>query len=435
MTSQKETSLNPFKLSLERHYQQIESNDPLRKVRSKAWDLFNQTGLPRHDAEVFQYIRLQHLFDQPYCQSHPTSISSEALIPFIYPECRNSFLVFVNGHYCPHLSDRSALGEQISITLLQEAFSTYSALLNNRWTKAMKEEIDPFALVNAVLHKDGAFVYVPPRISVETPLQILHIIDTHESMVVMPRLQTFLGAHAELNLISTTVSLSSAGYFINQFADFHLEEGSHLHYTQTATQHTPNAWHFDATRAHLKRNSSFKSVAIADGGALSRHDYRAVLAGENCEALLNGICMLNGKQEAHTHVCIEHQAPHCRSDQLFKTILSDFSRSSFEGKIYVHREAQKTEAFQLNKNLLLSDRVQANSKPNLEIFADDVKASHGATFGQLDSEQLFYMRTRGMTAVEAKNLLVYGFCQEVLDLCSLPSLHKQLTAQAHHYIA
>ena len=142
--------------------------------------------------------------------------------------------------------------------------------------------------------------------------------------------------------------------------------------------------------------------------------------------------MLKDKREAHVNVRVEHLAPHCRSNQLFKGVLTDFSRSSFEGKIYVDQIAQKTEAFQLNSNLLLSDRAHADSKPNLEIFADDVKASHGATVGQLNAEELFYMKTRGITQEEASNLLVFGFAQEILDLCTLTSLHHQLTRQAQH---
>jgi Fe-S cluster assembly protein SufD len=148
----------------------------------------------------------------------------------------------------------------------------------------------------------------------------------------------------------------------------------------------------------------------------TRHDYRVAMSGENSEALLHGLLTLKDRREAHNNILIDHQAPHCRSNQLFKGVLSDVSRSSFEGKILVRQEAQKTEAFQLNNNLLLSERANADSKPNLEIFADDVKASHGATIGQLNAEHLFYLKTRGLRDIEAKKLLVNGFCREILDL-------------------
>lgn len=144
--------------------------------------------------------------------------------------------------------------------------------------------------------------------------------------------------------------------------------------------------------------------------------------------------MLADKREAHTHIFMEHQAPHCRSFQLFKSVLNDFSRSSFEGKIMVRQAAQKTEAFQLNNNLLLSDHAHADSKPNLEIFADDVKASHGATVGQLDIDQLFYMKTRGFSDQAAKNLLIFGFCEQVVEMITLPSLREEISARTRHYL-
>ena len=145
--------------------------------------------------------------------------------------------------------------------------------------------------------------------------------------------------------------------------------------------------------------------------------------------------MLSGKNESHTHVLVDHQAPNCRSMQLFKGALNDVSRSSFEGKILVRQLAQKTEAFQLNNNLLLSDRANADSKPNLEIFADDVKASHGSTVGQLDAEQIFYMKTRGFSDADAKNLLVYGYCQEVIEMISVDSVRLRLKSIAQNYMS
>lgn len=145
--------------------------------------------------------------------------------------------------------------------------------------------------------------------------------------------------------------------------------------------------------------------------------------------------MLSDKRESHTHIFMEHQAPNCRSYQLFKSVLNDFSRSSFEGKIMVRQAAQKTEAFQLNNNLILNDHAHADSKPNLEIFADDVKASHGATIGQLDGDQLFYMKTRGFSDATAKNLLIYGFCEQVIEMIPLASLREEISAKVRSYLS
>ena len=186
----------------------------------------------------------------------------------------------------------------------------------------------------------------------------------------------------------------------------------------------------------LKRNSIFHAVNYTEGSFTVRNDYRVALTGERGEASLNGVWMLDEKHEARVHVLMDDQAPSCQSNQLFKGVLTDFARlPSFEGKIYVRREAQKTMAYQLNRNLLLSDRANADSKPNLEIFADDVKASHGATVGQLDEEQMFYLRTRGYSQEEARNILVYAYTKEVLDLVRIPTLHQLLLQRAERFLA
>ena len=207
-----------------------------------------------------------------------------------------------------------------------------------------------------------------------------------------------------------------------------------LDYTQALCGEHRLAWHLDAFRATLKRDSYLKTVSVTEGGMTVRNDYRITLAGENAEALLNGIWMLSDKREAHANIFIDHQAPICRSFQLFKDVLTDFSRSSFEGKIMVRQAAQKTEAFQLNNNLLLNDHAHADSKPNLEIFADDVKASHGATFGQLDPDQLFYLKTRGFSDETAKNLLIYGFCEQVIELIPILSLRQEFSHLVRNYL-
>ena len=227
--------------------------------------------------------------------------------------------------------------------------------------------------------------------------------------------------------------ISGDHYFINHVSDFSIEEESHVRFTQNLSETPTAVWHLDATRAILKKNSSFHAFAVTNGSETVRTDYKVTLIGENAESSLNGLWMLQDKLEFHTHILFDHQAPNCRSRQLFKGVLDDFSKSSFEGKILVRKIAQKTDAFQLNSNLLLNDYTNASSKPNLEIFADDVKASHGATFGQLDDEQLFCLRSRGINEFEAKNLLIFGFCKEVIDLISLSSLQNMLIAQAKQY--
>ena len=420
---------------LEGHYGQMESSDALLKVKNKAWDHFLELGLPTRKSEVFRYIKVRSLFSHSYVVSKEMPVTDEEIEAHLFPECKNSALVFVNGHFQPKLSRLSALPKRSVILPLNDAIKTYGAFLNNQWAKSLKEETDSFAALNAALHRNGAFVYLPPKTIIETPVQILNIIKTGgEPMLIMPRLHLFSGSQSQIDLHSTQAILNGGGYCFNMAADFSIEDESHVRYTQTVLNVPSDVWHFDALRANLKRNSTLKSIQVTDGCATVRNDYRVALAGENAEALLNGVWMLAEKRESHTHVLMDHQAPNCRSMQLFKGVLNDVSQSSFEGKILVRQPAQKTEAFQLNHNLLLNDKANAQSKPNLEIFADDVKASHGATMGQLDREQLFYMKTRGFEDADAKNMLVYGFCKEVIDMIPLPSLLQKITASAQLYI-
>lgn len=424
-----------FKNLLETLRAQAGLNDSLERIRQKAWQQFESLGLPSRHNEVYRYIKLRHLFSQPYQMASEKILTLDQIKHWIYPECKESVLVLVNGHYAPQLSCLSALPAKVVVTPLHEATHTYGALLNNYWSKTLKDETDAFAALNGALHRNGVFLYLPPKAIVEVPVQILHVVDNKDQLqMLLPRLQIFAGMHSNINLIYTQRNLAGDSYFVNQVAELVLDEGAHVHYTQAFCNEHPQAWHFDALRATLKRDSSLKTICVTEGGMTVRMDYKIALAGENAEALLNGVWMLADKREAHANILMDHQAPFCRSHQLFKTVLTDFSRSSFEGKIMVRQPAQKTEAFQLNKNLLLNDHAHADSKPNLEIFADDVKASHGATVGQLDPEQLFYMKTRGFSEEGAKNLLVYGFCEEVIEMIKVSSLREEISKRARHYL-
>lgn len=416
---------------LKSQFEQSSSAGQNQALKTKAWQRFQELGLPTRQHEAFQYMRLRALFSIPFCAAEKKEILPD-ISPYLYPECTQSVLVFVNGCYSPKLSNLEALPKQVVLAPMDVAAKTYGVLFNNHWTKFLKEEKDPLTMLNAALQQDGLFLYVPPKTVVESPIQILNIVD-QENCTVFPRLQLYVGANSQISLNASTIQCASKSALINFAVDFTIEENAHVTYGQF-NQVDSDAWYFHSVRAHLKKHSTFKTVNVTEGSAAVRYDYLVTLAGENAEASLNGVWMLSDKKEAHTHVLIEHQAPNCRSNQLFKGVLDDFSRSSFEGKILVRQEAQKTEAFQLNNNLLLSDRTHADSKPNLEIFADDVKASHGATVGQLDPEQLFYMNTRGFDLDTARNLLVYSYCKEVLDLIPLVSLQEALKNKAKHFL-
>jgi len=417
--------LHSFDKQLKAHFLAFKGEEELKRVRTKARDLYLEKGLPTRKHENYRTVKLRSLYSLECHLAEKKTFSKKEIASYILPECDRSHLVFINGFFVPELSNRDALPEGIVLTTLSEAMQSYGTLLNNHWARLLKEEPDSFALLNLALHPQGAFLYAPPKTVVETPIQILHLIQSDQGAILSaPRLNVFLGNQAQLNFIHTQHILSDSPSFCNQVFEFDLGEDAHLQFTQLLIEEPAKSFHFDFIRSTLKKNATFKTVSVTQGSAGTRNDYRVSLCGENSEALLNGLAILEEKREAHTNIWIEHQAPHCRSYQLFKSVLYDTSRFGFEGKILVRKPAQKTEAFQLNNNLLMSDHAHVDSKPNLEIFADDVKASHGATVGQLDAEQLFYMRSRGFSQDQAKQILVNGFSQQILDLIQVPSAQQ-----------
>lgn len=398
--------------------------DPLSRFRAKAWDHFEELGLPTPKTEVFQYIRLRQLFGKNFTLAKSQTVSKKEIESHILPECRTSCAVFVNGNLDLNLSNFEGLPKKTVAISLQEALRSFGSFINNQVAKLMQEELDPFASLNGAFVQRALFLYLPPNTIFETPFQILNVVKGKGNLI-SPRMEIFIGALSEANFVSTAAHIDTGDAFINSTTNFLLEEGAKVSYEKLSLNTPPTTWQFDATRATLKKDSGFNSIHVLNGAQAMRDDYRISLVGPNAEVSLNGLCMLHEKRESHTHVFMDHQAPECRSIQHFKSVVKDTARSSFEGKIYVHKPAQKTQAFQLSNNLLLSDYAHADCKPNLEIFADDVKASHGATIGQLDPEQLFYLRTRGFSLEKAKTMLIQGFCHEIIDKIPVTSVLKQ----------
>lgn len=430
MTLESTIDQEQFHQRMKELWSQKGQQDLLDKLRTDAWERYLKIGLPTKETEVFRYIPLRKFFAETYSFAAP---NHDAPPISTYEECSDTTIVFVNGFYRPDLSKIKGLGSIIALPLA-EAMKTYSTFLHNQWKQELGSEKNPFTALNAAFHPAGLFLYVPPKTLQKKPIEILHIIDTDDNSLVQPRLHLFMGKQAEATIVRTQRIVRGSRLAINGTVSIALDEAAHLHYDHTLLEEPADTWHFESLKATLKRDSRLKTVEATDGAETIRHDYHVQLNGENCEVQLNGVWMLAEKRQAHANIVIEHVAPHCRSYQMFKSALTDSARSSFEGKIYVHPDAQKTEAYQLNNNLLLSDSAMADSKPNLEIFADDVKASHGSTVGQLEPEELFYLRTRGLSDQDARNILIYGFCKEVIDMIEIPSLKAEVTDRAQRYL-
>jgi Fe-S cluster assembly protein SufD len=360
----------------------LNPNDPLLNYRKKGWAQFEKMGLPRPKEEAFQYVTRK--WDLPKCAEKK--------------ELQKAFqgIVFVDGFFD---ETSSQIAAPLVCLQMDKAMRTYGLFLQNRFISTTAQEKDPFAALNAALFGQGVFLYIPPRAKVE--LELLQIYTRAE--MATPRIHIYLGRESELKLRQKSEGQSG---FSNVFIDWVLDSGA------KATFLDHGKGDIQSVRADLKRDSSFKAVFL---GANLRTSIHLKLLEENAEANILGLADLSGTEESHIHAHVEHIAPFARSRQHFKSVVRDKSRYSFEGKIYVHSEALKTESYQLNNNLILGDEAIANAKPNLEIFADDVKASHGSTTGSLEKEELFYFRSRGLDAKEAKELLIQGFCQEITD--------------------
>ncbi len=349
-------------------------------------------NLPDKKNQAYDFVNLNRLKGLP----HNGAVAK--------PLEKRSGIVFSNGFF---LKEASNTPQEVVVLPIHEALNSYGGVLNKRLEI---QETDYFAHLNKKNTKDGVFIYVPPKLQVK--LDITHFIS--ETALITPRLHLFLGAEAEAKLTFSYHLEEKITPLLSEVIDLNLSERSGLKISLDTRGFPSEATHFASIRATLKRASRFESVSVTHGSNLSRFDYAVELQQEGANASLKGLTHLFDSNEAHSNVLMSHKAPHCTSSQLFKTLLEDTSSSSFQGKIYVDQKAQKTEAFQLNKNLLLDKRSRAYCKPNLEIFADDVKASHGATFGHLNEEQLFYLKARGLSEKSAKEILIKGFIEELL---------------------
>lgn len=382
---------------LDRYWEEkIDPKDLLFNARKKAWDHFQTLGLPRAGSEAFQYLPLSKLHFPKMAERKTVSI----------PKSGTARIVFVDGFFEESLSQVPA---PLVCLPLDAAMRTYGLFLQNRLSRTLKEEKDPFAALNGALQGRGAFLYAPPKCRIETPIEVVHYF-TEESFV-SPRLEVYLGKQARLELIQKSQGTCALS---NLAIESSLDEAAEL-IINDAQDLPREAQLIQSIRAAQKRDSRFVYRTFTHGSSLWRASIKVQLLEENSETLLQGLWSLAGEAQAHIHATVEHAAPNTRSRQHFRGVLKGKTRSSFEGKIYVRPIAQKTEAYQLNRNLVLSDEASAHAKPNLEIFADDVKASHGATVAQLDEEELFYLRSRGLDQGEARKWLVRGFCSELIE--------------------
>lgn len=398
----------------------------LELVRSGAIDRFEQIGFPSVHEEEWKYTNLASLAKESFQPAiSPSEVSSADAARFAYPETASAHLVVVNGFLEEKVSIRTGLGEVVAIDL-------FSAVADARYNKIARKYLarnanyhdNGLKALNTAFLQSGVFLWIPKNVKLETPVQVTFLSDGPQT-ASFPRLLVVAEENSSATLIETYVAKDGERYFTNAIAEIVLKDGARLEHYRVQNE-SLSAFHIATTATELGRASSYDVTSINLGAQLARHDVSVVLDHEGAECRVDGLYVVGTDQHSDTHSVIDHKEPHCNSDQLYKGILDGNGRAVFNGKIFVREGAQQTDAMQTNKNLLLSPQARVDTKPQLEIYADDVKCAHGAAVGQLDEEELFYLQTRGLNAELGRSLLTYGFAEEVIGKIKIESIRSQL---------
>jgi Fe-S cluster assembly protein SufD len=402
--------------------------DWFEPVRRAALDRFAATGFPTPRDEEWRFTPVAPIAQARWRQATgSTKVTRDQLDPFIFGHPEWTTLVFIDGAYSENLSSLGRPGQGVRAGSLAEAMRADGALLEKHLARHAPIESSPFTALSTAFMRDGGFLYVPANTDLAQPVHLVFVM-TGESAgsVAHPRNLIVIERGARASVIESYVTVApGATYWTNAVTEVVAGPNSWLEHTRIQRE-SEQAYHVGLTHVEQQRDSHYRSFAMAMGGALARHNLHTRLSGENVETLLYGLYLTRGEQLADTHSVIYHDQPNCRSWEVYKGILDGRSRAVFNGKVFVKPEAQKTDAKQTNRNLLLSDTAKVHTKPQLEIFADDVKCTHGATVGRLDDIALFYARSRGVPAGEAQRLLTYAFAAEVIEEVALEPVRNEL---------
>jgi Fe-S cluster assembly protein SufD len=395
----------------------------LELVRSSAMDRFEQLGFPPVREEDWKYTNLATLAKEEFVPV--TSSSNDAREVEGYAETAETHLVVIDGFLREDLSTKAGLAEVVAVDL-------FNAVEDARYNKIVRKYLarnagyhnNGLTALNTAFLQSGVFLWIPKNVKLERPVQITFLADV-ENGANFPRLLVVAEENSSATLIESFVSSNGGQYFTNATAEIVLKDGAQLEHYRVQRE-SNNAYHISTTSAELGRASRYDTTSINLGAHISRHDISVVMDHEGAETAVDGLYMVGSDQHTDTHSVIDHKQPHCTSHQLYKGILDGNGRAVFNGKVFVREGAQKTDARQTNKNLLLSEKARVDTKPQLEIYADDVKCAHGAAVGQIDLDELFYLETRGIGPELGRSLLTYGFAEEVIGKIKIDSIRSQL---------
>ncbi|XGV96031.1 MAG: Fe-S cluster assembly protein SufD [Leptolyngbya sp. BL-A-14] len=404
-----------------------ESASWLNVIRDRAATRVQGLAIPSTREEEWRFTDLSDLLQVCFLsrsEQAPT-LSFEAIQPLILPEAVSSRLVFVDGHYDPALSAVDDLPEGVIVTSLAFGAELLSELPNYLAQQQGSEET--FTALNTASLTDGALVWVEKNQAIASPIQILYLSTATQPTIDHPRTLVVAESGSKLTLIEEYATLYDGSYFTNAVTEIWLEANAEVNHTRIQRD-SDAAFHIGKTAVSQARDSRYTCNAVSLGAKLSRHNLEVHHTGEQTETTLNGLTIINGEQVADTHSTIAYTHPHGSSNQIHKCIVDDRAHAVFNGKVYVPKAAQLTDAKQLSSNLLLSPKARVDTKPQLEITADNVKCTHGATVSQLDSDEVFYLQSRGINEDSARKLLTYAFAYEVIREIPVASLRDKLAA-------
>jgi Fe-S cluster assembly protein SufD len=403
----------------------------LVRQRDLAIDAFETLAFPTRQMEAWRYSGADKLLEHRF---RPVAESFQALQDVDVDELQTEGLeahrlVFANGRLVPSLSGLEALPEKVVIGSLHQALMDHSDQVATWLGSVAQADRDAFVAMNSAEMNDGLFVYVPDHLHIERPIEVLYLtLGLDDAIVAQPRNLVVLGQGARAALIERYASTGSSVYFDNGLSEIILQQGAELEHVQLQQQ-SRKAYHLHSRFVAQGAASRYRSTSFALGGGWARNETDLRFTAEGAEASLAGLFTAGDQQLNDIHVNIDHAVPGCISHSNFKGLLHGKGRGVFDGRILVGAQAQHTEAHLSNANLMLSRNAEVDTKPQLEIYADNVKCSHGTTVGQLDESQLFYLRSRGVDAAQAKRLLCLGFAGEILDRCSITPLREVIESE------
>jgi len=398
----------------------------LREARAAAMAWFADAGFPTTRHEEWRFTPIGPIASTPFVPAEPLHVQPGAIAPYALGEACAAELVFVNGRFAPALSRVEALPPGLQAGPLADVLVRDPARLEQRLARVADPQGSPFTALNTAFVEDGAYVEIARNAVIERPVHVLFYSTVSGApQVSHPRLLFVAGEHSEARIVETYAGEAPQVYLTNAVSEFVIGDRAVIDHCKVQRESLAG-YHVAAMQVRTGRESVFVSHALTLGAAIARNDIGAVLGGPGGDTTLNGLYIGDGDQLVDTHTTIDHALPHNGSHELYKGILGGRARAVFNGKIIVRPDAQKTDAKQTNKALLLSEGAQINTKPQLEIFADDVKCTHGATVGQLDEEMLFYLRSRGLDAHEARSLLIRGFAGDITSRIRIEALRERI---------